>query len=250
MSRQSGYDRHITIFSPEGRLYQVEYAFKAVKTSGLTCLAMKGKNTVVAVGQKKIPDKLQDGSFTNSIYRITSNLGVVIAGMPADARALVNRARQTASEYEDKNGCEIPCHYLAKKIANLAQVYTQHAYMRPYGVIALFFGIDDEFGPQLLKVDPAGHYVGCKAAAAGTKEQEATNALEKIVRKRMDTGVPEGSDETETVEEAIAALQTVLSMDFKPSDIEVCVMSTQNTRFRKLTPSEIDEHLNAIAEKD
>ncbi|KAF4694204.1 Proteasome subunit alpha type-6 [Perkinsus olseni] len=209
MSRQSGYDRHITIFSPEGRLYQVEYAFKAVKTSGLTCLALKGQNTVAVVGQKKIPDKLQDGSFTNSIYRITSNLGVVTAGMPADARALVNRARETAAEI--RTVVRSLATILLKKIANLAQVYTQHAYMRPYGVIALFFGIDDEFGPQLLKVDPAGHYVGCKAAAAGTKEQEATNALEKIVRKRMDSGATEGFDETDTIEEAIAALQTVIS---------------------------------------
>merc|ERR1712107_502204 len=114
----------------------------------------------------------------------------------------------------DKNGYEIPVHFLALKLGNIAQVY-----MRPYGVTAMLCSIDDEEGPSLYQIDPAGMYYGYKAAAAGTKDQEAMNALEKIVKKKM--ALPE----SETIQQAIGCLQSVMGMDFKPSDIEVGVVS-------------------------
>ncbi|CAE8662322.1 unnamed protein product, partial [Polarella glacialis] len=92
---------------------------------------------------------------------------------------LVYRAREIASKFKDKNAYEIPVHYLALKLANIGQVYTQHAYMRPYGVSTMLVSIDQEKGPSLYQIDPAGNYYGYKAAAAGTKDQEAMNALEK-----------------------------------------------------------------------
>lgn len=247
MSRATGYDRHITIFSPEGRLYQVEYAFKAVKGCGLTSVALRGKDSVVVVTQKKIPDKLMDASFTTHIYSITPRIGCVTTGMSADARALVFRAREIAAKFADKNGYEIPVHYLSLKVANIGQVYTQHAYMRPYGVSCMFCSIDDEKGPSLYKIDPSGHFLGHKAAAAGAKEQEATNALEKIIKKENDNF----SDAT-TIQEAIQCLQGVLGMDFKAPDIEVGVISRfrPSSKFTKLADAEVEEHLTAIAEKD
>jgi len=246
MSRATGYDRHITIFSPEGRLYQVEYAFKAVKGCGLTSIALKGKDSVVMVTQKKVPDKLMEKDFTTHLYHITKNIGCVTTGMSADARALIYRAREIASKYQDKNGYEIPVHYLALKVANIGQLYTQHAYMRPYGVAAMYCSIDDEKGPSLYKVDPSGHFLGQYACAAGAKEQEATNALEKIIKKKEDLS------EAATIEEAISCLQAVLGMDFKAGDIEVglCSKVRGSTKFNKLSDAEVEEHLTAIAEKD
>eukprot|EP00386_Alphamonas_edax_P008967 GDKI01029465.1.p2 GENE.GDKI01029465.1~~GDKI01029465.1.p2 ORF type:complete len:259 (-),score=87.88 GDKI01029465.1:629-1369(-) len=246
MSRQSQsmYDRHISIFSPEGRLYQVEYVFKAVKGSGLTALAVKGADSVVVVSQRKVPDKLLDPSSVTSLYPITDEIGCVMIGMPADCRALVVRARQIATEFAHEKGYNIPVHYLAHKVANVCQVYTQHAYMRLHAVMAMFIAVDDEKGPSIYKVDPAGHFMGYKACAAGAKEQEATNALEKVVKKK------ENPNEAETIQSAISCLQTVLAVDFKPADIEVAVVTANNTRFRRLTDSEVEDHLNAIAEKD
>jgi 20S proteasome subunit alpha 1 len=245
MSRGSGYDRHITIFSPEGRLHQVEYAFQAVKKNqNMTSVALRGDETVCCVTQKKVPDKLMDGSFVTHLYNITPNIGCLMTGMSGDARALVYRAREIASKFKDKNGYEIPCHYLALKLANIGQVYTQHAYMRPYGVSTMLCSIDDEKGPSLFQIDPAGNYFGYKAAAAGTKDQEAMNALEKIVKKKIQL------TESETIQQAIGCLQAVMGMDFKPTDIEVGIVSKSKSGFYRLTEAEIDAHLTAIAEKD
>mmetsp|Transcript_37539 Transcript_37539/g.69974 ORF Transcript_37539/g.69974 Transcript_37539/m.69974 type:complete len:247 (-) Transcript_37539:119-859(-) len=245
MARQSGYDRHITIFSPEGRLHQVEYAFQAVKKNqNMTSVALRGDDSVVAVTQKKVPDKLMDKDFGTHLYNITPNLGCLMTGMSPDARALVYRAREIAAKFKDKNAYEIPVHYLALKLANIAQVYTQHAYMRPYGVSTMLFSMDDEKGPSLYQIDPAGQYFGYKAAAAGTKDQEAQNALEKIVKKKIQF------TEAETIQQAIGCLQAVMGMDFKASDIEVGVVSKSRKGFFRLTEAEIDGHLTAIVEKD
>jgi len=245
MARQSGYDRHITIFSPEGRLYQVEYAFQAVKKSqNLTSVSLRGDDSVVCVTQKKVTEKLIDKDHVTHLYNVTPTIGCLMTGMTPDARALVYRAREIASKFKDKNGYEIPVHHLALKLANIGQVYTQHAYMRPYGVSAMLCQMDEEKGPSLYQIDPAGNYFGYKAAAAGTKDQEAMNALEKIVKKKM--ALPE----TETIQQAVACLQTVMGMDFKAADIEVGVVSAARPGFRRLTEQEIDNHLTAIAEKD
>merc|ERR1712087_530649 len=182
--------------------------------------------------------------FCTHLYNITPTIGCVMTGMSADARALVFRAREIASKFKDKNGYEIPVHHLSLKVANIGQVYTQHAYMRPYGVVATFCSIDEEKGPSLYQIDPAGFFLGYKACAAGTKEEEAKNALEKIVKKNM--ALPE----KETIEQAIGCLQVVMGQDFKNTDIEVGVVSKGHKEFRRLTEAEISTHLDAIAEKD
>lgn len=239
-----GYDSHITVFSPEGRLYQVEYCFSAVKGCGFTTVALRGDDSVVAVTQKKLPDKLMEKDFMTHLYNITPNVGCVTTGSSPDSRALVYKAREIASKFKDKNGYEIPVHYLALKVANIGQVYTQHAYMRPYAVNMMLFSIDDEKGPQLFQCDCAGYYAGYKGCAAGAKEPEAQNALEKIVKKKQ------ALNEAETIQQSIACLQAVMGMDFKDTDVEVGVVSTKRTGFVRLSEEEIRGHLDAIAEKD
>lgn len=247
MSGSAGFDRHITIFSEQGRLYQVEYAFKAITAANITSVGVRGKDCAVVISQKKVPDKLIDPASVSHIFNLSPNVGCVMTGSIADARACVSRARGEAAEFRYKYGYEMPCDVLAKRLANINQVYTQRAYMRPLGVSITLISVDDEFGPQLYKCDPAGYYVGSKGTSSGPKQQEAINHMEKKLKgKDYAPGTWE-----EVVELGITTLSSVLSVDFKKGEIEVGLVGANGDRkFRKLTEEEIDERLQAIAEKD
>ncbi|KAH6581563.1 hypothetical protein BASA61_009020 [Batrachochytrium salamandrivorans] len=209
MSRGSGagYDRHITIFSPEGRLYQVEYAFKAISNAGFTSVGVRGKSSCVIVTQKKVPDKLLDPSTVTHMFQLTSKIGCVMTGLIADARGQVERARMEAAEWRYKFGYDIPVAMLAKRIASINQVYTQQAAMRPLGVSMILIAYDDELGPQLFKCDPAGYFL------------------------------------------AITTLSNVLSLDLKPQDIEVAMVTEEDPWFRMLGEADIEQHLTRIIER-
>eukprot|EP00287_Rhodomonas_sp_CCMP768_P006184 CAMPEP_0196722180 /NCGR_PEP_ID=MMETSP1091-20130531/4594_1 /TAXON_ID=302021 /ORGANISM="Rhodomonas sp., Strain CCMP768" /LENGTH=252 /DNA_ID=CAMNT_0042063817 /DNA_START=33 /DNA_END=791 /DNA_ORIENTATION=+ len=252
MSRNSssGYDRLITVFSPEGRLYQIEYAFKAVKAAGITTVSVRGADSVCIVTQKKVAqghsqDKLLDPTSVTHMYKITDTIGCVQTGHQADARAQVQRVRNEAVQFLYKNGYNMPPEVLAKRVADMNQVYTQHAGMRPYGVTMILCGMDEEKGPQLFMCDPAGHFMGYKATAAGQKDLEAHNMLEKKLKANPSLSYDE------TVQMAVSVLQSVLSADFKATDIEVGVANKEQMgRFRQLDEAEIERHLVAISERD
>jgi len=274
----AGYDRHITIFSPEGRLYQVEYAFKAIKTSGLTSVGVRGADSCVVLTQRKVPDKLYDPESVTNMYAITPNIGLVMTGIVPDARASVKKLREEAAKFKFNNGYDIPVSYLAKRAADTAQVYTQHANMRPLGIAMIIIGIDVEGEkkaaaraaparppepspsllvaapqvPQLFRCDPAGYYVGYKATSAGAKEQEANNFLEKRFKPPAGSNVavdPKLSHD-DTVQLALACLQNVLGADLKANDIEACVVRHDNLAFTRLSADELETQLTALAERD
>jgi 20S proteasome subunit alpha 1 len=208
-----------------------------------------------------------------------------MTGSIADARASVQRAIGEAAEFRYKYGYEMPCDALAKRIANISQVYTQRvsihrdyfedysgrsalyivlgvisltavmqAYMRPYGVATTLISLDSEYGPQLYKCDPAGYFTGYKGTASGPKQQEAFNHLEKKLKNKDHA---EGTWE-DVVELGITTLSTVLSVDFKKGELEIGIVGGPRPDgkegtfpgFRALTEEEIDERLQAIAEKD
>jgi len=178
------------------------------------------------------------------MYKITDYVGSVETGMVADARSQVQRARYEAAHFKYKFGYEVPVSYLAKRLADFAQIYTQHAAMRPLGVAAILAGMDEELGPQLYKCDPAGSCVGYKATCAGEKETEATNFLEKKFKNDPQL------NRDEAIQLAIQTMQVVLSMDFKATEVEIGVVSKENPRFTLLTAQEIDSHLTRLAERD
>jgi len=256
MSRNAQYDRHITIFSPEGKLYQIEYSFKAIRLPGDTTIGVRGRDTVCLITTKKVPDKLVDPSSVSRMYRITPSIGCCVTGRLPDARALIYKSRQIAAEFQFDNGYQIPVRHLANEVANYNQLFTQHAYKRVPGVSLLYCSIDDEIGPRLYMVDPAGSCYGYHAISTGTKEQEGMSTLEKMMKEKQEekkedkTATKLDLNEKETVEFAIEALQKVLGVDFKSNQVEVGVVTESNTKFRSLTEKEIDEYLTAISEKD
>lgn len=240
----AGFDRSITIFSPEGRLYQVEYAFKAINQSGLTSIGVRGSDSACVITQKKVPDKLVDPETVTHMYRITKHSGCVMTGMVADSDMMVQRGRYESSDFKYHYGYEMPPDMIAKRLADIGQSYTQIAHLRPLGCCMIIIGWDEEKGAQLYRVDPAGFYCGFRACSAGSKQIESNNYLEKKIKKNS------MMSEQEVVQTAIAALSHVLAADFKPSEIEIGIVTKENPAFRILTEAEVDRHLNILAEKD
>jgi 20S proteasome subunit alpha 1 len=196
---------------------------------------------VCFVTQKKAADRLVDPSSLTSLFKVTDTIGVLMIGYPPDIRAQVNRVRYEAGEFQHENGYPVPVHVLAKRIADICQIYTQEASQRPMCAMMLLIGVDDEKGAQAFKVDPAGHYLPYKAVATGKGEPEAMNYLEKRVESFASLS------EAGTIDMAISAMQHVLSTDFKASEIEVAVVSAGG-KYRVLGMEEIDSRLNAISE--
>lgn len=206
---------------------------------------MRGTDSVVVVSQRKIQDKLVDPSSITYLFPVAKHIGVCMTGMIGDAKAAVMRARQEAANFEYENGYPIPVSYLAQRMADVAQMWTQHAFMRALGVVSIYCGIDDSSPhPQLYRVDPAGRFVAHKACSAGVKEQEANNHLEKRLKRKSEL------DNKEVMELAITTLQECVGSDLKPTDLEVAIVDNKTKKFTVLTEQEIDQHLSAIGDKD
>lgn len=218
----------------------------------MTAVAVQGDDCVVIVAQKKVSsqalaqDKLLDPQSLSSIYNVTPNITGVFIGIPGDCRAMVYRARQKAADFQQANGIDVPVPYLVQKIANINQVYTQHAYMRLHACVGILVGIDEDLGgkPQIYRFDPAGWYTGNKAACAGHKEQEAVTQLEKALKKK------ECKTQEDALLTALLALQSALGQDIKANDVEVGIVTREKPTFTRLSEDEIDAALTKVSERD
>merc|ERR1712179_237797 len=240
----AGFDRHITIFSPEGRLYQVEYAFKAINQGGLTSVACKGEDTAVCVTQKKVPDKLMDSNTVTHMHQLTRDVGCVMTGMQPDSKYQVMVAQHEANNFKYKYGYDMPIDVLCKRIADINQVYTQNAEMRPLGCSMMAISWEKDKGPCIFRSDPAGYYSAHNGWVLGAKQTEGISWLEKQFKKKADLS------REETIQLAISCLSSVHHSDFKASDIEVALIGEHDPVFKVMSEADIDIHLTAIAEKD
>ena len=216
----SGHDRNLTVFSPEGRLFQIEYAIKATKCEGLTTVGICGKDAAVIVTQKKLQDRLVDPTTVTHFHQINKHTGCCQIGIPADGVDLAYRAKYYAARFNFKYGYEMPTSMVAKRIGDVQQTMTQKAYNRPYGVAFMYIGWDEIDGPQIWRSDPAGSVIQFRGCAAGEKEQEAFNNLEK---KKVNMEM----SKDEIICAAIDCLQSVTSSEFKSSDVEIAMVTKE-----------------------
>ncbi|KDQ21572.1 hypothetical protein BOTBODRAFT_207386 [Botryobasidium botryosum FD-172 SS1] len=201
------YDSRTTIFSPEGRLYQIEYAMEAISHAG-TVLGILAKDGVVLAAEKKVTGKLLDlsgakeggyGGSGEKIFLLNSNVIGGVAGITADANSLVNYARTAAQRHLFSYNEDIPVEQLAQRLCNLKQGYTQFGGLRPFGVSILYAGFDPHYQFQLYHSDPSGNYSGWKATCIGANNGTAQSLLKQDYKDEI------------TVEEAVGLAMKVMS---------------------------------------
>eukprot|EP00915_Cephaloidophora_sp_WS-2016_P004781 GHVH01006384.1.p1 GENE.GHVH01006384.1~~GHVH01006384.1.p1 ORF type:complete len:249 (+),score=30.71 GHVH01006384.1:99-845(+) len=171
------YDSRTTTFSPEGRLFQVEYAMEAINNASST-LGIQGENCVVIAADKPVASKLLDQQKEKEkIFKVADHIIVAVAGWTADANVLIANARSAAQEYLFTFDAPIPIRDLAVQICDIKQGYTQFGGLRPFGVSFLIGGWDKLRGFQLYHTDPAGNFSGWHATAIGMNNQAAQAIL-------------------------------------------------------------------------
>ncbi|WP_457614378.1 archaeal proteasome endopeptidase complex subunit alpha [Methanopyrus sp.] len=231
---QTAYDRAITVFSPDGRLFQVEYAREAVKR-GTTALGIKVEEGVVLGVDKRVTSKLIEPESIEKVYRIDTHIGAATAGLVADARVLVERARIEAQTYRYTYGEPIDVDVLVKAICDLKQVYTQHGGVRPFGTALLIAGMDMK-GCRLFETDPSGALTEHKATAIGEGRQEALDVFEEEYREDMTL--------QEAIELAVRALYEASREETTADNLEIAVVDEQG--FRKLEREKIEEMFERV----
>ncbi|KAG7693060.1 hypothetical protein KL930_004855 [Ogataea haglerorum] len=183
MSRR--YDSRTTIFSPEGRLYQVEYALEAINHAG-TAIGVMAKDGVVLAAERKVTSKLlEQDTSAEKMYVLNDKTVCAVAGMTADAGILINSIRYSAQQYLKTYGEDIPIETLVKRICDVKQGYTQHGGLRPFGVSFIFAGHDERYGFQLYTSNPSGNYSGWKATSIGANNTSAQTLLKQDYKDGM-----------------------------------------------------------------
>jgi proteasome alpha subunit len=226
---QMGYDRAITVFSPDGRLYQVEYAREAVKR-GTTAVGIKAKDGVVLIVDKRVSSKLLEASSIEKIFKIDEHIGVASSGLVGDARALVDRARVECQINRVSYDEPIEVEALSKKLCDHMQSLTQYGGIRPYGTALLIAGVSDG-EVRLFETDPSGTLLEYKATGIGIGRPAAMKVFEE-----------EYNPETE-IKDAILlglkALHSATEGKFDVDQVEIGMIAKATPVFRKMSRQEV-----------
>ena len=177
------YDRAITVFSPDGRLFQVEYAREAVKR-GTTTVGLKYRDGVILIIDKRITSPLIVPSSIEKIFKIDEFIGCATSGLVADARVLVDRARIESQINKITYNERIPVDVLVKKICDFKQNYTQYGGVRPFGTALLIAGVDEK-GVHLYETDPSGAMMSYKAGSIGSGRSTVMEIFEEKYRSSL-----------------------------------------------------------------
>ena len=240
MSHQvMGYDRAITMFSPDGRLLQVEYAKKTVK-QGSTAVGVVCKEGVAIVTDKRIVEPLVIADSVEKIFKIDGHIASTASGILSDARVLIERAQLKAQQNRVTFDSPIDILSIVKDICDLKQICTQSAGLRPFGVSLLIGGVDSQ-GARLFKTDPTGIYFEYKACVIG----EGDGDIEEVINKEY--------KDTMTLEEAskmvIKAMIKVLNNNIVSERIDCVYIKNDDKKFTRLDNNQVDKMIKEVKKK-
>jgi len=234
-----GYDRAITMFSPDGRLLQVEYAKKTVR-QGSTAIGMVCSDGVLFVTDKRIVDTLIVPESVEKIWQIDDHIGATASGILSDARVLIERAQLRAQQHRVTYDTPVDVITIVKDIANLKQICTQSGGLRPFGVSVLVAGIDSD-RPTLYETDPTGIFFEYKASVIGEGEVEVEEILQKEYKPEV------------TIEDGLklclGALQKVLGDNFSIERIDAAYIRKDEKKFKKFSKESIDRNMGQVKKK-
>jgi proteasome alpha subunit len=228
-----GYDRAITVFSPDGRLYQVEYAREAVKR-GTTAVGIKAKDGVVLIVDKRVNSKLLEASSIEKIFKIDEHIGVASSGLVGDARALVDRARVECQINRVSYDEPIEVEALSKKLCDHMQSLTQYGGIRPYGTALLIAGVSDG-EVRLFETDPSGTLLEYKATGIGIGRPAAMKVFEEEYN-------PE-SEIKDAIPLGLKALHSATEGKFDVDQVEIGLIGKTNAVFRKMSREEVASYV-------
>nr|CAG4644122.1 EOG090X09LQ [Lepidurus arcticus] len=240
------YDTRTTIFSPEGRLYQVEYAMEAIGHAG-TCLGILANDGIVLAAERRNTNKLLDEVFfSEKIYKLNDDMVCSVAGITSDANVLTNELRLLSQRYLLQYGESIPCEQLVSWLCDIKQAYTQYGGKRPFGVSLLYMGWDRHYGFQLYQSDPSGNYGGWKATCIGNNSSAAVSML-KQEYKEGETSL------AGALAVAVKVLSKTLDMTkLTPDKLELATLTRENgkTKIRVLPSQDVQALITAFEKQE
>ncbi|MGB9854174.1 MAG: archaeal proteasome endopeptidase complex subunit alpha [Candidatus Bathyarchaeales archaeon] len=229
------YDRAITVFSPDGRLFQVEYAMELVNR-GATILGIKCPEGVV-LGAEETVEPLEESESSWKIFKIDDHIGTAIVGLSSDARVLIDQARIYAQSNRLTYDEPIDVEVATKRICDIQQLYTQHAGVRPFGVSLIFGGVD-KTGNRLFITHPSGTYKGHKATAVGAGRETVMSILKEEYRENISL--------EDAVKLGVKCLVKALEARQLPPRIKIAVIPSATKKMEMLSEEKVEEYVKNL----
>lgn len=232
---QMAYDRAITVFSPDGRLFQVEYARVAVGR-GTTTIGIKFKDGVALMADKKVRSNLVEAKSIEKIFQIDKHIGCATSGLVADARVLVDYARIVAQINKITYEESISVDMLVKRVCDYKQTYTQYGGVRPFGTALLIGGVDAN-GPHLFETDPSGALNSYKAGSIGSGRAQVMELFENKFKENM--------SQDDAVKLGLEGLKLASDDPLTDDTTEIAIIK-KDTPFDRLEPAEVKKNLDKL----
>ena len=241
-NNNSEYDYSANSFSPEGRIFQVEYAIQAIKL-GSTAIGLQTHDGVVIVSEKRLTSKLIEPSSIEKTFEIDNHVGCAMSGLIADAKTMVDKARVEAQHhwftYNEQMSVESIVHRVSDLAMSFSDTHPGQKLSRPFGVSLLFAGVEPKTKePKLFHLDPSGTYIRCQAKAIGSAHEGAQSSLQDLYHKQMNL--------KEALKVALTILKQVMEERLNDTNIEICTISRESGEFKIFDKDEMLEAVKDI----